>query len=303
MNSISFACSACSGVFQVETEQKAPQVLCPHCGEVVDLPEDCSNDNSNDGPAVPKRSKTATDPSGRKRRSQKKTPAPSALDNNHLYPPGYTPTSSTADSAANDTRTARPTVPSGEPVITDELTKTARNSTSRVDSESTANRPASLNPTSGKEPLPTTDQTTSASPDNQSVESLLPPGVDTSTPREDPNSSSPSQSIPSPDNPTTSDHLLPPAVSAANESEAATGNNLFMGFDLVDGTGTPSDLDSSLPRMALREPVKVAHKGNQEIELQQSTPEQKLRWKRRKNLVMWIGGILILLITLLVMTY
>ncbi|HIN95039.1 MAG TPA: hypothetical protein EYN03_05290 [Planctomycetes bacterium] len=252
---------------------------------------------------MPKRSKTATDSSGRKRRSQKKTPAPSALDNNHLYPPGYTPTSSAADSAANDTRTARPTVPSGEPVITDELTKTARNSTSRVDSESTANRPASLNPTSGKEPLPTTDQTTSASPDNQSVESLLPPGVDTSTPREDPNSSSPSQSIPSPDNPTTSDHLLPPAVSAANESEAATGDNLFMGFDLVDGTGTPSDLDSSLPRMALREPVKVAHKGNQEIELQQSTPEQKLRWKRRKNLVMWIGGILILLITLLVMTY
>ncbi|MFP6620664.1 MAG: hypothetical protein VB877_15065 [Pirellulaceae bacterium] len=93
------------------------------------------------------------------------------------------------------------------------------------------------------------------------------------------------------------DHLLPAAVSAG-----APKDDLFSGIDAGNkATMDGSSEEHQTPQIALLEPVKTVEKHGQEIELKQRTPEEKLRWKLRKNLVLWISGILILLITLYVM--
>jgi len=117
---------------------------------------------------------------------------------------------------------------------------------------------------------------------------LLPPGV---TPGSTGTTITPASSLP----PT--DHLLPPAVSAGHPKA-----DLFSGIDV----GSNATMDDSAdephtPQIALLDPVKTVEKRGQEIELKQRTPEEKIQWKIRKNMILWISGILILLITLYVM--
>jgi hypothetical protein len=51
----------------------------------------------------------------------------------------------------------------------------------------------------------------------------------------------------------------------------------------------------------VREPVKTIGTGDDEIELHSRTPEQKARWRVKKNLVLWTFGLIVLGITLLVL--
>ena len=276
MNPISFACPFCSGVFQVDQQQAATQVYCPHCEKVIDLPKqlgEASPEKLEAGPAGSEPGSTS-----KKKRVAKKKPVPQSPDNKNLFPPGYTPESST--DSTPDSKPTSTTLPeeSSQPVTSASSSVPPNKPTL----ESTTHHPDSP----GAElPRPTG---TSKMPSKPAAEALLPPGV-TSQATGSPNT--PDNSLPS------TDHLLPPAVSAGERKD-----DIFSGIDA--GPHTPLDESAEephTPQIALLDPVKTVEKHGQEIELKQRTPEEKIRWRLRKNLVLWISGILILLITLYVM--
>ncbi len=276
MNPISFACPFCSGVFQVDQQQAATQVYCPHCEKVIDLPtqlEESLPSTTTPDPASSKPGSTSN-----KQRASRKKPVPQSPDNKNLFPPGYVPDSPPTPLADSQSTSTAPPEEPPEPV--------ASTSPSVPDTKPTS-EPTTRHsdPPGAALPRPTGAST---SPSKSAAEALLPPGV-TSQSSGSPNTTD--NSLPS------TDHLLPPAVSAGESKE-----DLFSGID----AGSHATLDNSAeephtPQIALLDPVKTVEKHGQEIELKQRTPEEKIRWKLRKNLVLWISGILILLITLYVM--
>ena len=276
MNPISFACPFCSGVFQVDQQQAATQVYCPHCEKVIDLPKQLGEtlpETPGPGPASSEPGSTS-----KKQRASKKKSVPRSPDNKNLFPPGYTPESSTAP--APESKPTSTTLPgeSSQPVTSTSPSVTPNKTTSE-----TATRHS--DPPGAELPRP---NGASKMPAKPAAEALLPPGV-TSQTTGLPNT--PENSMPS------TDHLLPHAVSAGEPKD-----DIFSGID----AGPHATLDDSAeephtPQIAFLEPVKTVEKHGQEIELKQRTPEEKIRWRLRKNLVLWISGILILLITLYVM--
>jgi len=276
MNPISFACPFCSGVFQVDQQQAATQVYCPHCEKVIDLPRQLNESLPNTTTPAPARSKPGS--TSRKRRTSKKKSGYQSPENKNLFPPGYVPDSPAPPVAGSP---STPTAPPEEPPEPVASTSPSVPDT-KPTSEPTTRHP---DPPGAALPRPTAASTI---PSKSAAEALLPPGA-TSPSTGSP--ITPENSLPS------TDHLLPPAVSAGESKE-----DLFSGID----TGSPATLDNSseephTPQIALLDPVKTVEKHGQEIELKQRTPEEKIRWKLRKNLVLWISGILILLITLYVM--
>ena len=276
MNPISFACPFCSGVFQVDQQQAATQVYCPHCEKVIDLPKQLGETS----PETPGSGSARSEPgsTSKKQRASKKKSVPQSPDNKNLFPPGYTPESSTIpvpDSKPTSTTLRKESsqpVSSTSPSVAPD--KTASESTTRHSDLPGAELPR---PTGA-----------SKMPSKPAAEALLPPGV-TSQAAGSPNT--PENSLPS------TDHLLPPAVSASE-----TKDDLFSGIDAgPHATRDDSSEEPHTPQIALLDPVKTVEKHGQEIELKQRTPEEKIRWRLRKNLVLWISGILILLITLYVM--
>ena len=278
MNSISFACPSCSGVFQVNPQQNSSQVYCPHCEKVIDLPTQFTGNETPQGtptsiiPGSTSKSKT------KKRHASKKPQVPETNGTKDLFPPGYVAESSTTASA--DPKPAPATLPS-EPSTP--ITSTSSTSTRNPPTSKPA--PNLSGPPDAELPRPTDSQ---AIQSTSATESLLPPGVNNSSTA---SATSPVSSLPS------TDHLLPPAVSAGEPKD-----DLFSGIDpgnnaTMDGLSE----EHQTPQIALLEPVTTVEKRGQEIELKKRTPEEKMRWKLRKNLVLWISGILILLITLYVM--
>ena len=278
MNSISFACPFCSGVFQVAPQQESSQVYCPHCEKVIDLPTQVTGNEStqsvpnSDTPGSTSNSET------KKRRASRKTSTPETKTNKDLFPPGYVAESSTT--AAADPTPAPASLPSDAPTPV-----ASTSSTSPRNSSTPKPTPNLSKPPGGELPRPTGAQSVQSGP---ATESLLPPGVTSGSTT---STTSPVSNLPS------TDHLLPSAVSAGEPKD-----DLFSGIDAGNKAsmeGLPEEHQT--PQIALLEPVKTVEKGGREIELKQRTPEEKLQWKLRKNLVLWISGILILLITLYVM--
>jgi hypothetical protein len=275
MNSISFACPSCSGVFQVAPQQNSSQVYCPHCEKVIDLPTQATHNEAPQG--TPTSDIPEPNSKTKKRRASKKPQAPETNDTKDLFPPGYVAESSTT--APADPKPVPATLPNNP---TTSVTPTSSTSTRNP---TTSKPAANLSEPGAELPRPTNSQAVQST---SATDSLLPPGIsDGSTA----SSNSPVSSLPS------TDHLLPPAVSAGEPKD-----DLFSGID----SGNNATMDGSseehqTPQIALLEPVRTVEKHGQEIELKQRTPEEKLRWKLRKNLVLWISGILILLITLYVM--
>ena len=302
MNPTSFSCPHCSGVFQTDTEQPAVQVLCPHCDEMVDLPNQSSSNPDTAADSAPDKSASEENPGKRKRRSRKKSSAPGTMDDNHLFPPGYVPESvaekstESADKPPPSMTTSADNVPDRTP----QQAATVKPDAVQTDTQHADMLPAPVKPVVDPSPEPVVDQPAEPLAHRQPDDSLLPPTIHSTSANQLPHSSSDPESVPSATNPQTADHLLPPSVADSHKDPTTTTETLFTGIDIPNTSG-PTDLDIDAPRMVFREPVKVAVKGNQEVELKQRTAEERQQWKHRKNLVLWITGILIVLITMLVM--
>ena len=239
MNSISFACPLCSGVFQIDTQQEASQVYCPHCNNIIDIPSQDVLNEQNKKSSTASPSEPQTKPQRPRKRRKKKSPAPVPTNNVDLFPPGYVP-----DSAAT---------------------------------EATNNVP---------EP---------ATPEPEGIEAQLPPGVHAGATGQPAATDPSAETSPPTGKSATVDHLLPASVAAS------TPENRFAGIE-VPGIGDSLEAGSETPQIALLEPVKMVAVRGKDVEIKQRTPEEKLRWRRRKNILMWTTGILILLGTLFAMT-
>ena len=249
MNSISFACPLCSGVFQIDTQQEASQVYCPHCNQIIDIPsQDASEEPSKKSTSV-----STSEAQSKPKRPRKRPPKPAApvtANNADLFPPGYVP-----ESAA--TKEPEPVTP--EPVTPEPVT-----------------------------PEPVT-------PEPEGVAALLPPGVNAGSTEQPASPGATSEASSVSGKSATVDHLLPTSVAASSPENAFTGIE-------VPGIDDSLGENRETPQIALLEPVKMVTLRGKEVELKQRTPEEKLRWRRRKNIVMWTSGILLLLGTLFAMT-
>ena len=49
--------------------------------------------------------------------------------------------------------------------------------------------------------------------------------------------------------------------------------------------------------MTLREPVKTVGYGDEAIELRAKSPEERARWRLKKNLIIWGFGLIVLVLT------
>ena len=278
MNSISFACPFCSGVFQVDQQQASSQVYCPHCEKVIDLPMQFSDNESSQSTPTPDVATSPSNSTSNKKRTSKKPRGSQVSGNKDLFPPGYVPESTTSE--PTDSKPASATVPANPP---QPVASTSSTATSETTPSEPPARPSK--PPGAQLPRPTG---TPKVPSGSAQEALLPPGV---TPGSTGTPITPASNLP----PT--DHLLPPGVSAGHPK-----GDLFSGIDADSNATMDGSADEPhTPQIALLDPVKTVEKRGQEIELKQRTPEEKIQWKLRKNMMLWISGILILLITLYVM--
>jgi len=269
MNSISFACPLCSGVFQIDTQQEASQVYCPHCNKIIDIPSQEALNEQNKTSPTASPSEPQTKPQRPRKRRKKKSPAPVPTNNVDLFPPGYVPDSAATEATSNVPEPATPEPATPEPATPE---------------------PATPEPAT---PEPATPEP--ATPEPAGIEALLPPGVNAGATGQPAATDPSSETSPPTGKSATVDHLLPASVAAS------TPENRFAGIE-VPGIGDSLEAGSETPQIALLEPVKMVAVRGKEVELKQRTPEEKLRWRRRKNILMWTTGILILLGTLFAMT-
>ncbi len=277
MNSISFACPLCSGVFQIDTQQEASQVYCPHCSEIIDIPRQDASSNKSEPSSTTSSSGSEKKSKRPRKRSRKKSASPVAANNTDLFPPGHVPASPTAEPQDNNIAP----------------------STTAASATETAPESSSETPATSQLPQPTVEQPATSESDPQAVESLLPPGVNAGSTNQTASAGTSSANISPTGKSATVDHLLPASVAASEPSSSV--ENPFASIDLPGTDGTSLAAGGDTPQIALLEPVKTVAVRGQEFELKQRTPEEKSQWRRRKNMVMWISGILILLGTLFTM--
>jgi len=295
MNSISFACPLCSGVFQIDTQQESSQVYCPHCSEIIDIPKQDPLSNKSESSSTTSSSKSEKKSKRPRKRSRKKS-APAVLPNNtDLFPPGYVPDSAAAEPPDSGSPTSTTAANAARTIETPSPAETPTTETKPTEA---APGPSPLTSSASQLPQPTVEQPVAAQSDPQAVESLLPPGVSAGSPSQEAPASTPADISPTGKSATV-EHLLPTSVAAAKPS--SSGEDPFADIDLSAADGTSLASDRNTPQIALLEPVKTVAVRGQEFELKQRTPEQKSQWRRRKNLVMWISGISILLGTLFAM--
>ena len=296
MNSISFACPLCSGVFQIDTQQESSQVYCPHCSEIIDIPKQDTRSNTSESSSTTSSPESEKKSKRPRKRSRNKSASPAAPNNTDLFPPGYVPDSPAVEPPDNSMPTS---TTAASPAETVETPSPAEPPTAPTKPTEAGQEPSPSTSSASQLPQPTVEQPVTAQSDPQAVESLLPPGVGAGSPSQEAPASTPSADISPTGKSATVEHLLPASVAAANPSSSA--EDPFAGIDLSAADGTSLASDSNTPQIALLEPVKTVAVRGQEFELKQRTPEEKSQWRRRKNLVMWISGISILLGTLFAM--